>query len=163
MSQPVTSGRRHPGPANSHWKGGRHLSRGYVLLWDPSHPSATAHGYVLEHVAKVERALGKRLPAGAEIHHVNERRDDNNNGNLVVCGDNGYHRYLHSRTRVLKAGGHPAIDKICQRCRRMLPKSDFSKCRARYDGFSNICRACAAHQNAHYKSIAKAGRERKQA
>jgi hypothetical protein len=50
-----------------------------------------------EHTMIVERVIGKRLPAGAEIHHVNGDRSDNQTGNLVVCQDHKYHMLLHRR------------------------------------------------------------------
>lgn len=73
------------------------------------------HGYVVissdgiqrsEHVQIVERVLGRSLPKGAEIHHVNEKRNDNRNCNLVVCPSSAYHRLLHQRTRAYNACGH---------------------------------------------------------
>ena len=73
------------------------------------------HGYrahkrngkqVLEHILVVERVLGKPIPTGAIIHHVNERREDNRHENLVLCPDHGYHILLHQRMRAFKACGH---------------------------------------------------------
>ena len=54
-------------------------------------------GYIGEHVLKAESVLGKRLPAGAVVHHVDENPHNNELSNLVVCQDNGYHRTLHRR------------------------------------------------------------------
>ncbi len=60
----------------------------------------------LVHVEVAERALGKPLPAGAEVHHVNEIKHDNRPSNLVVCPDRAYHALLHRRARALDACGN---------------------------------------------------------
>jgi hypothetical protein len=54
-----------------------------------------------EHVLIAEKALGKPLPKGAQVHHLNERKGDNRNRNLVVCPDDAYHKLLHKRARDL--------------------------------------------------------------
>jgi hypothetical protein len=48
-----------------------------------------------EHVHVAERALGKRLPKRAIVHHVNEIKHDNRPANLVICEDHLYHKLLH--------------------------------------------------------------------
>jgi hypothetical protein len=104
-------GSRHP-----FWNGGRRLSAyGYVLLWMPEHRRADAQGYVLEHVAVAEAALGGPLPPRAVVHHINRNREDNSRGNLVVCQDHAYHMLIHRRERALDACGNPNWRK-CKHC-----------------------------------------------
>jgi HNH endonuclease len=71
---------------------------------------------VLEHVLIAERALGKPLPAGAQVHHVDGNRGNNARANLVICDSGSYHQLLHRRARAFKASGHADWRKchICQ-------------------------------------------------
>lgn len=71
---------------------------------------------IYEHIVIAERALGRKLPPGALVHHVNEIRSDNTPGNLVVCPSRGYHATLHRRMRALAACGHPDW-RMCRYCR----------------------------------------------
>lgn len=67
------------------------------------------------HVAVVEKALGKRLPAGAIVHHADDNPSNNAPGNLVVCPSQQYHRLLHSRAEAYDACGNANWRK-CQYC-----------------------------------------------
>lgn len=89
---------------------------GYVLVRARGHPRATKLGrYVLEHVIITERALGKYLPPGAVMHHVNGDRANNRPANLVLCEDQRYHLFLHRRARAISACSH-ADWRRCVRC-----------------------------------------------
>lgn len=68
-----------------------------------------------EHIAVAEKALGKSLPLGAEIHHVNEDKSDNRNANLVICPSAKYHALLHMRMRAIEAG-FPTHYRRCYTC-----------------------------------------------
>lgn len=51
------------------------------------------------HRIRAEKALGKPLPKGAEVHHAGAgTRDD---GPLVICQDRAYHQLLHKRAEML--------------------------------------------------------------
>lgn len=111
-------------------------NRHYLSLWKYGDPLACkprrqagmghlrADGYidhhidgrrVLDHIAVAEKVLGKKLPPGAEVHHVNEDRRDNRPTNLVICPDKGYHKLLHARIKALDACGNPNWRK-CRHC-----------------------------------------------
>lgn len=93
----------HLGEAHHHWNGGIREHDGYTMITVKGHPRSDMHGYVREHIIIAEKALGKPLPAKAEIHHVNTIRNDNRPTNLVICPDHAYHMLLHRRA---KAKGH---------------------------------------------------------
>src|SRR3990167_9989532 len=54
------------------------------------------------HILVAEKALGRPLPEGVEVHHHDENRQNNSNSNLVICQDVAYHRLLHVIMRVLR-------------------------------------------------------------
>jgi hypothetical protein len=56
----------------------------------------------MEHVLFAERALGRELPDGAVVHHVNGDPAANKTPwNLVLCPDQDYHLLLHRRAQAL--------------------------------------------------------------
>lgn len=59
------------------------------------------------HVMVAERALGKPLHAGAEVHHINGDPSDNRPSNLLICPDHEYHMLIHQRQRAMDATGNP--------------------------------------------------------
>lgn len=106
----------------------------------------TSHGYRLspngryEHVVVAEKALGKPLPKGACVHHVNEIKTDNSPANLVVCPSGAYHRLIHQRQRALDACGNPNWRK-CAYCGNY---DEAKEMQGRRDGMGSIChRACS--------------------
>jgi hypothetical protein len=103
------------------------------------HHRADPQGHVLDHVLVAEAALGKALPAGAEVHHVDENTLNNAGRNLVICQDRAYHKLLHARTRIVKAGGNPNTERVCSRCKSVLAVAAFNRLKADYQ---TACRAC---------------------
>lgn len=79
------------------WRGGRSTGSDYVEVFNPS----VARRRQREHVVIAEQALGKQLPKGALVHHFDEDRANNENGNLVICQDRP-----HSGRRMDTATAH---------------------------------------------------------
>lgn len=82
----------------------------------PEHPRALPHGYVLRHLLVAEKALGRPIPLGVEVHHVNENKKDDRGCNLVICENRTYHVLLHRRMAAFKAVGIPHALK-CKYCK----------------------------------------------
>jgi HNH endonuclease len=109
--------------------------KGYREVWLPGRRRQL-------HRVRAERALGRPLPAGAVVHHADGSRSDT--APLVICQDDIYHRLLHSRMRIVAAGGNPNTDSICWSCRSVKPREDFCLNAKRLIGVNNRCKACAA-------------------
>lgn len=95
----------------------------------------------LAHRLRAELALGKPLPEGAQVHHHNGDLSDD--ATLVICQDYGYHKLLHARARIVKAGGNPNTERICAYCRQVKPIAAFIKSAASVGAFGKWhCSAC---------------------
>lgn len=101
------------------------MGSGYVRVFvGYDHPKADPTGFVYEHTAVAERAIGRYLPDDAEVHHVNEVRSDNRGENLVICQDKAYHKFLHARLRRLRLYGD-VNRKRCAACGNVFNLSCF--------------------------------------
>lgn len=120
---------RAAGLCNMHYK--RKIRTGSVgsagrLKADNGRGSTNTEGYhqvysggklTFNHIVIAEKALGKKLPKGACVHHVDENKGNNNPSNLVICPDEKYHRLLHMRTKALAESGNPSNLK-CPYCKK---------------------------------------------
>ena len=109
------------------WQGGlawKKKNDGYMVRTCRGHHRATSQNRVYDHILIVEQAMGKPLRRTAEVHHVNENKEDNRNCNLVVCHDDAYHKLLHAKRRRILAAGDLNHKKCC-RCGRVLLLKDF--------------------------------------
>ena len=75
---------KYRGERSSRWKGGRVKTQGgYIRIKRYDHPSGDYQGYVYEHRAVVEAALGRYLKSDEIVHHINGIKDDIENLELV--------------------------------------------------------------------------------
>lgn len=91
-----------------------------------------------EHVIIAARALGRDLPKGSRVHHVDNNGRNNKPSNLVICPDQAYHAILHARQRALDACGNASFRK-CSICRKW---GDPQLMYIRHDGKGQWHRAC---------------------
>lgn len=113
---------------------------------------------VLEHILIAEAALGKRLPAGAQVHHIDGNGLNNQNRNLVICENHAYHSLLDARGAVVFAGGDPNTQLKCTTCYTLKPLAEFNACRkVQSHGKKSICRSC---QSASWKQWVAKGRRK---
>lgn len=100
---------------NPHWKGGRYLNHsGYVMIYLPEHKRAMTNGYVREHLVIAEKAIGRELPSGVQVHHAGKSSD---NSQLVICQNQEFHKLLHIREKALSECGD-ANKRKCKFCHK---------------------------------------------
>lgn len=71
---------------------------GYVLVYEPNHPSAMTSenwsGYVYEHRLVAENTIGRLLNENEEVHHLDLNRANNCPSNLLIL-EKSQHMKLH--------------------------------------------------------------------
>lgn len=117
----------------------------YLAVSCPTHPRRDSNGCIYAHIAVAEKALGRVLPHGVEVHHVDGNGQNNANRNLVICQDKAYHKLLHVRQRVIAAGGNPNTQRVCGSCKEPKLLGEFYRRTAtKADGYGRKCKACAS-------------------
>lgn len=100
-------------------------------------------GAIAEHLVIASRAIGKPLPLGAEVYHVNSDKLDNRPANLVICQDHAYHALLHQRGAVVAAGGNPNTQRFCRACGNAKDFTQFHQSKSHLaHGLANECKPC---------------------
>lgn len=97
-----------------------------------------------EHTLIAARALGKPLPPGAQVHHVDGNKRNNAPNNLVICQDASYHQLLHERAKTIGAGGDPNTQRLCVGCSALRLISEFGRRGRDIPRRRSRCRSCMA-------------------
>ena len=111
--------------------------------------SLTPQGYIrigndtLEHRSIAEAALGKQLPKGAEVHHINGVHTDNRPENLVICQNRAEHMAIHYRQKALSASGNASYVR-CVYCKEWGPEGTMYVRRRSRAGIEARHRPCHA-------------------
>jgi hypothetical protein len=108
-----------------------------------------------DHVWAAEKALGRRLPSGAVVHHVDENPLNNEPTNLVICPSKGYHAILHKRMRALEACGHADWER-CWICKTYSAADEMRELRRKNGTGYFYHRACQKAHSAAYHLQRKA-------
>ncbi len=95
------------------------------------------------HALIVEAVLGRPLPKGAEVHHVDGNGHNNAHSNLVVCPDRAYHMHLHQRQRALDACGNAGWV-LCIFCKQHDAPENMTKIATRNRFYHIPCRPSRA-------------------
>ena len=103
----------------------------------------------LEHVLIAESVIGKALPKGACVHHIDGNPHNNANSNLVICQSQAYHMLIHQRQAALEAIGN-ADWRACNICKKYnAPENLYISM-----NFSTVYhRACKAEYSRQRKAI----------
>lgn len=109
----------------------------YVKLHLPDHPNSNTQGKVREHVYKASLAMGKKVPKGVHVHHVDNNPQNNSNNNLVVCSS-AYHRLIHARTDAYDATGD-ANKMKCVYCKQYDDPSNMYVRPTQYQAWHRKC------------------------
>ena len=107
-TRPISKG----GMCSIHYARLKRAGRTHLIRAPNGSGTQTRGGYIVkprgdgtqeyEHILIAEKALGRRLPPGAVVHHVTQNRKDNHGPfKLVVCPNQAYHMLIHARMNAL--------------------------------------------------------------
>ena len=80
--------------SNPHWKGGKVVSRGYVLVKTNEEREKY---YTEEHRLIMEKHIGRDLTNIEVVHHINGNKKDNRIENLMLLESQSEHAKIHYR------------------------------------------------------------------
>jgi hypothetical protein len=103
------------------------------------------HGYLvygsgrLVHRLVAEKAMGRKLKEGEEVHHVNGDKKDSRRDNLVVC-TRSYHQLIHERLRVQQCSYNPNEYLWCGHHKCCHKKEEFVSDEKQPTGYYWVCK-----------------------
>lgn len=117
------------------------------------------HGYscmsvngkkVRMHILVAEKALGKKIPKGASVHHIDENKTNYRSDNLVICQNEAYHQLLHRRQRALNESGN-ANNRQCVFCKNWDDEKSMKVNKANSSSYHSACRNASRREIYHNK------------
>lgn len=116
------------------WKGGRHISNGYIYIYMPRSPLSDSKGYVLESRYIMSNYLNRILKPTEIVHHKNHIKTDNQIENLEIT-TRKEHITSHDTQKIGRANivSHQHQNVICSGCDKKFittrkPRSPNSYC-----------------------------------
>lgn len=79
------------------------MNKGHIELFLPKHPKSNGSGYIRRSHIVLEQA-GVEVPAGTEVHHINEDMKDDSLENLSVLTI-AEHAKIHGVTKPRRRNG----------------------------------------------------------
>ena len=87
---------------HSMWSGGRVKDgKGYIYIYNPSHPFCNKRSYVFEHRLIIESLIGRYLTPKETSHHLG-KKDDNRPEMLMAFSSHSAHRRYHGNPNNVK-------------------------------------------------------------
>jgi hypothetical protein len=120
----------------------------YITVLAQDHQRAH-NGRVKEHILIMEKINGGPLPDGAEVHHIDGNRKNNDPSNLVLCSDRKEHMILERKQKRMAEFGTLDI-KRCPECEVVKRLDDFHNNRNSWDGKTNVCKECSCERTRRY-------------
>lgn len=118
------------------WNIEKLVSKGdYMYAIVREHPSATKHGYVLEHRIVVENDIGRLLTKVEVVHHIDGNKKNNDISNLEVMSKSAH--YLHH-----KKTGRKYLKIKCPNCRKIFEREARHSHLVKGGVFSSCSRDC---------------------
>lgn len=108
-----------------------------------------------EHIRIVEAVLGRKLPIGVRVHHVDYDGTNNAHSNLVVCPNESYHKLLHIRQAAMETCGNPDWRK-CTHCQKYDDTANMKKLPSLTESYYHrACDSARRRQYNHDKGLHK--------